>query len=132
MKILEVNAGPLTQFEVLDFLKSRGASSDPTRVIAPIAPSEFQVYDYLIQKAACNQTRESVKEFLKRCEKFDLAKAEKLNIIDIRPSSVVEIDPIIEECEKRMRSEVVHELVEMIAQVFPPVQMPDQEAAAEN
>ncbi|KAF5200380.1 RNA polymerase II, Rpb4, core protein [Thalictrum thalictroides] len=133
MKILQVNAGALTQFELLDFLKSRGASTDPkTRFIAPIAPSEFQVYDYLVQKAASNQTRESIKEFLKKCEKFDLAKAEKLNVIDIRPSSVVEIDPIIEDCEKRMGSDVVDELVDMVTQIFPPVQKPDQEAGVEN
>ncbi|XP_010261566.1 PREDICTED: DNA-directed RNA polymerase III subunit rpc9-like isoform X2 [Nelumbo nucifera] len=119
MKIVQANAGALTNFEVLDFLRSRGASTDPTRVIAPVAPSEFKVYDYLVQSAVCNQTRESINEFLKRCEKYDLANAEKLNIINIRPSSLVEIDPIIEECEKRMKSEDVEELVEMVVQVLP-------------
>ncbi|XP_022760181.1 uncharacterized protein LOC111306659 [Durio zibethinus] len=43
MKIKEANAGALTNFEVLDFLRSRGASKDLTRVIVPIAPSEFKV-----------------------------------------------------------------------------------------
>ncbi|KAI5649235.1 hypothetical protein M9H77_35240 [Catharanthus roseus] len=53
---LKANAGAPTNFEVLDFLRSRGAKN---------------------------------------------AKSEILNIINIRPSSVVEIDPIIEECETR-------------------------------
>ena len=39
----KANAGALTNFEVLDFLRSRGAAKDPTRVIAPIAASEFKV-----------------------------------------------------------------------------------------
>lgn len=43
---LEANAGALTNFEVLDFLKSKGASKDPTRVIAPVAPSEYKVRFY--------------------------------------------------------------------------------------
>ncbi|KAF8392326.1 hypothetical protein HHK36_022668 [Tetracentron sinense] len=134
MKIQEPNAGALTNFEVLEFLRSKGASKDPTRVIAPVAPSEFKVYDYLVQSAASNQTKQSIHEFLNRCEKYDLAKAEKLNILNIRPSSVVEIDPIIEECEKRMGSEVVEELVEMVIQVLPPPpgQVKPDEAADED
>ncbi|MBA0797605.1 hypothetical protein Gohar_008283, partial [Gossypium harknessii] len=90
----EANAGALTNFEVLDFLRSRGASKDPTRVIVPIAPSEFKVYDYLVESAACNQTKEHVKEFLERCKSYKLAKAEVLNIINLRPSALVEIDPV--------------------------------------
>lgn len=37
------NAGALTNFEVLDLLNSRGASRDTTRVIAPVARSEYKV-----------------------------------------------------------------------------------------
>uniref|UniRef100_A0A5B6YPA6 DNA-directed RNA polymerase III subunit RPC9 n=1 Tax=Davidia involucrata TaxID=16924 RepID=A0A5B6YPA6_DAVIN len=99
MKILKANDGMLTNFEVLDFLRSRGAAKDPTRVIAPIAASEWKVYDYLEQSVACNQTRETIKEFSEKCKKYNLATAEFINIINIRPSSVVEIDPIIEECD---------------------------------
>ncbi|XP_021905149.1 uncharacterized protein LOC110820081 isoform X4 [Carica papaya] len=80
MKILESYAGALTNFEVLNFLNSRGASRDPTRVIASIAQSEYK-------------TRECINEFLEKCKKYNLAKAEMLNIINLRPCSVVEIDP---------------------------------------
>uniref|UniRef100_A0A5B6YNU1 DNA-directed RNA polymerase III subunit RPC9 n=1 Tax=Davidia involucrata TaxID=16924 RepID=A0A5B6YNU1_DAVIN len=118
MKILKANCGALTNFEVLDFLRSRGAAKDPTRVIAPIAPSEWKVYDYLEQSVACNQTRESIKEFSEKCKKYKLATAEVINIINVRPSSVVEIDPIIEECDTRM-GEGVEDLVEMVMQVLP-------------
>ncbi|XWS53927.1 hypothetical protein CRYUN_Cryun10bG0042300 [Craigia yunnanensis] len=96
MKIKEANAGALTNFEVIDFLRSRGASKDPTRVIVPIAPSEFKVYDYLVKSATCNQTKEHINEFLERCKNYKLAKAEVLNIINLRPSALVEIDPTLE------------------------------------
>lgn len=91
---LKANGGALTNFEVLDFLRSRGAGKDPTRLIASVAPSEYKVYDYLEQTAACNQTRDIIHEFLEKCKSYDLAKAEILNIINIRPSSQVEIDPV--------------------------------------
>ncbi|RVW36378.1 hypothetical protein CK203_083830 [Vitis vinifera] len=85
----KANAGALTNFEVLDFLRSRGAAKDPTRV-----------YDYLVESAACNQTRESINELLEKCKKYDLAKAEILNIINIRPASPVEIDPALYQAMK--------------------------------
>ncbi|KAG7535250.1 RNA polymerase Rpb4/RPC9 core [Arabidopsis thaliana x Arabidopsis arenosa] len=91
MKIVKANAGALTNFEVLDFLNSRGASKDTTRVIAPIARSEYKVYDYLVETAASTQTRESVTKFADKCKDFKVAKAEILNIINLRPSSIVEL-----------------------------------------
>ncbi|XP_057475372.1 uncharacterized protein LOC130763476 [Actinidia eriantha] len=132
MKILKADAGALTNFEVLDFLRSRGAAKDPTRVIVSVAPSEFKVFDCLEQSIACNQTRESVTEFTGKCKKYKLTDAEILNIINIRPSSAVEIDPIIEQCEKRL-GESVEELVELVAEVFPaPAQTEPDEAAGDD
>ncbi|KAI3883888.1 hypothetical protein MKX03_017352 [Papaver bracteatum] len=125
MKVKKANAGALTNLEVLNFLRARGASTDPTRVIAPVSPSEYQVYDYLVETAACNQTQENINEFLNSCEKYKLAKAEKLNIINIRPATLVEIDPIIEECQDRLNEEQVEELVELIANLFPPPPKPE-------
>ena len=39
----QANAGVLTNFEVLDFLRAKGASKDPTRVLAKVAQSEYKV-----------------------------------------------------------------------------------------
>ncbi|CAN4115013.1 unnamed protein product [Withania somnifera] len=134
MKILEANAGGLTNFEVLDFLRSRGAGRDPTRVIVPIAPSEFKVYDYLEQTAAGNQTRQVIDEFLGKCKSIDLAKAEILNIINILPSSLVELYPIIEEYDTRFgeAAETMEEFVETMVQLLPPspTQMQSEEGTA--
>lgn len=120
MKILESNAGALTNFEVLNFLRSRGAGKDPTRLIASVAPSEYKVYDYLDRTAACNQTREIINECIEKCRKYDLAKAEMLNIINIRPLAESELDPIIEHCESRLGEESVSELLAVVTEVLPP------------
>ncbi|POO02092.1 RNA polymerase II, Rpb [Trema orientale] len=129
MKILEANVGPLTNFEVLNFLKSKGASKDPTRVLADVAPSEYKVvYDYLVETAACNQTPENINEFLEKSKKYDLAKAEVLNIINIRPTTPVEIYSMIEQCDDRF-GDTVEELVEIVAEVLPP---PPTEVASDE
>ncbi|KAJ4850391.1 hypothetical protein Tsubulata_012414 [Turnera subulata] len=113
------NAGALTNFEVLDFLVSRGASKDSSRVIAPIEPSEYQVYDYLVKTVSSDLTREHVHEFLDKCKKYDLAKADILNIINIRPSQCVHLFPIVEQCEERFGDEEMKALVKLIKQIFP-------------
>ncbi|XP_057752564.1 uncharacterized protein LOC130970483 [Arachis stenosperma] len=120
MKILEANNGALTNFEVLDFLRAKGASKDPTRVLAKVAQSEYKVYDYLIDTAARDQTRESINEFLESVKSHDLAKAEILNIINIRPTNIVEIFPIIECCDTRFSDEELTETVEIVKRTLPP------------
>ncbi|KAL3355525.1 hypothetical protein AABB24_019550 [Solanum stoloniferum] len=138
MKILKADAGALTNFEVLDFLRSRGAGRDPTRVIVPIAPSEFKVYDYLEQTAACNQTRQVIGELMGKCKSIKLEKCkcvilekckciklkhvETVNIINIRPSSLVELYPILREYDAHLGevAETMEELVENVVQLLPP------------
>ncbi|CAH8262541.1 unnamed protein product [Arabidopsis lyrata] len=120
MKIVKANAGALTNFEVLDFLNSRGASKDTTRVIAPIARSEYKVYDYLVETAASTQTRESVTKFADKCKDFKVAKAEILNIINLRPSSIVELLPIIETPDDReIDTDGILELVKDLLPLLP-------------
>ncbi|RZB99164.1 hypothetical protein D0Y65_021870, partial [Glycine soja] len=91
---LEGNAGALTNFEVLDFLRAKGASKDPTRVIAKVVQSEYKVYDYLVDTAASVQTRESINEFLTSVKQRDLAKAKVLNILNIGPAADFELYPV--------------------------------------
>lgn len=120
MKIEVANAGTLTNFEVLDFLRSRGASNDPMRdVRAAVSSTELKVFDYLVESVACNQTKEHINEFMEKCEKYNLAKAEILGIINLRPSLPVEAYMIIEECETRM-GDNVEELLEIVSEVLPP------------
>ncbi|KAL1543299.1 putative E3 ubiquitin-protein ligase RING1a [Salvia divinorum] len=119
MKIIETSAGALTNFELLDLLRSRGAGKDASRAIATVSQSEFKVFDYLEGTVACNQTREIIDNFVAECQKFDLTKAEILNIVNIRPRNEPELFPLVEECEQRMEDKT-EELVETITRILPP------------
>ncbi|BBG92373.1 RNA polymerase II, Rpb4, core protein [Prunus dulcis] len=107
MKIVQANSSVLTNFDVLKFLESRGASEDSARV-----------YGYLFGTPARGQTTEKINEFKEKCKKYDLAEAEVLNIINTRPSSIVGIYPLIENCDLRL-GDTVEELVELVVEVFP-------------
>ncbi|KAH1154757.1 hypothetical protein GYH30_050164 [Glycine max] len=91
---LEGNAGALTNFEVLHFLRAKGASKDPTRVNAKVAQFEYKVYDYLVDTAASIQTRESINELLTSVKQHDLAKTEVLNILNIGLAADFELYPV--------------------------------------
>ncbi|CAH8392931.1 unnamed protein product [Eruca vesicaria subsp. sativa] len=129
--IVKANAGTLTNFEVFDLLNSRGASNDTTRVIGPIAKSEYKVYDYLMETPACTQTLESVTNFSDQCKDFKLAKAEILNIINIRPSFTVQLAPILEEPSERGINKKKQEgILKLVEALLPP--SPIVEARGEN
>ncbi|KAL6902169.1 hypothetical protein ACP4OV_005045 [Aristida adscensionis] len=130
MKIVKANAGYLTNFEVLDFLRSRGAKTDPMGCLGAVSASECKVYEYLLKTPACNQTKESILEFAKRSESFKLAGADRLNVINWRPSSAADAYAMIEECGRRFsrdergeacnEDERVQELLEVVKEVLPP------------
>lgn len=50
--------------------------------------------DYLEETAASRQTRHIVNELFEKWNIYDLANAEILNTINIRPLSAAEIDPV--------------------------------------
>ncbi|QHO25235.1 uncharacterized protein [Arachis hypogaea] len=77
------------------YLSRRGGSLQAVRE----KYKQHKVYDYLIDTAARDQTRERTNEFLESVKSHDLAKAEILNIINIRPTNIVEI-PSLEELEE--------------------------------
>ncbi|KAK1287872.1 hypothetical protein QJS10_CPB19g00885 [Acorus calamus] len=123
--------GALTNFEVLDVLRSRGASSDPLAALGSVSLSECKVFDYLIQTPASVQTREDIDEFIKRCEKYRLLMAEKLHIANFRPTCPEEIEPFMDEGVKRQEPVDSEELAHMISEVLPHPE-PKKETATQN
>ncbi|KAL6194925.1 hypothetical protein ACLB2K_036000 [Fragaria x ananassa] len=113
MKILKTDVGALNNFEVLEFLKSKGASTNDIARLAKVKPSEYKVFDYVVNTPAGTHTRERVEEFKEKCRQYDLGNDKILNIINTRPASVVEIYAIVEDN--------ADELVELVAEVLPPL-----------
>lgn len=137
MKILEANAGPLTNFEVLEFLRSKDPEKDPTPTMFPNFSSEHKVFEYLDKSSCKYLTREVIDEFLEECKRFKISKAEKLNLINIMPKSVPELYPILESCDDRVKSEEDEFLLEIVATVkrvllAPPPPPPPKEEGIEE
>ena len=60
------------------------------------------------------QTKQSIESFLQATNEFNLKPSEKLQIINICPTTLVEIYLVIESIEERFSPEKVQELLEII------------------
>lgn len=132
MKVKEANAGLLCNFEVIDLLQSRGANQEDIASFGSIMPSECKVYDYLSQTPAGTQTRDALHKFIKQIDKFKLTKAECLQVVNMRPSSAVEIHLIVEDCEERMAADTVDHFLETVDMLPQPPEKPEEEMPQED
>ncbi len=84
------------------------------------------IYESLrfLEKTPCaNQTPETIENFLKKLEtlqdEFKLTKVEKLQLINHRPSSAVELQVLIEDSEERFDLDQMDRLLEFVLENLP-------------
>lgn len=132
MKVKEANAGLLSNFEVTDLLRLRGANQEDVASFGSITPSECKVYNYLSRTPAGTQTRDVLRKFIEQVDKYKLTKAERLQVINLRPSSAVEIHLIVEDCEERMAADAVDEFLGTVDALPQPPEKPEEDMQQEG
>merc|ERR1711892_47814 len=76
--------------------------------------------NHCMQELPCrSQTPDAIKDFLDQCRAYGLTKSEKLQLLNLRPKSLVEIHLLVEECEDRLTDEQSHSLLALIVDVLP-------------
>lgn len=123
MEVIDENAGMISNFEVLEVLKDikDGVSGHkkPGKNQTNLATILYSTLKYL-EKTPCNdQTRENIAEFTTAVEPFKLTQAEKLQLINQRPTTAVEIQLIVEESEERLTEDQIEELLDVIIKTLP-------------
>lgn len=93
----------ITNCEVHSFLKKQNEQKveRPRSVgfrLENLYTVEFECLEYLKETPAATQTTQSVAKFLKKLEKVELTRAEKLQIVNTRPRSIVDLYVVIEYC----------------------------------
>jgi len=82
---------------------------------------EFEVRNYLNQMPAGVQTTPQVTAALTALKKHPLTKAERLQMINLRPTSAVEMHLVVEECEERFTEEQLDNIIQTIERTLPPL-----------
>jgi len=84
-----------------------------------------QVLSYLSHSPTVNQTQEAIQAFLQRLHEFvgdtrNLSVVEVSQIIDLRPTTAVEMYRIIDDCEVRFNETQLEELISIVQECLPP------------
>lgn len=112
MKIIEENAGLLSNNEVLAVLKDREA--DQQAVVSRALPSEIEVYTALLERTPAVKSREELAQFIEALKPYALSKQELLHLINARPQTEVELYTGIDGLYDRFEHDQAAELLELV------------------
>ncbi|KAF1327657.1 Calcitonin gene-related peptide-receptor component protein, partial [Globisporangium splendens] len=125
MKVLMINEGALSDYEVFELMKERKDSR--LHKSANVAYAERNWMDHKVLKflsqthSKCSQLdAEKIKHFLREIEKaaIHLTPAEKLQFINHVPVELVDVHLIVEDCAGRFSETQIEELIQIVEQTL--------------
>jgi DNA-directed RNA polymerase subunit F len=122
MRVINTNAAQLSNLEVLELLQEP-IPGHLSKV------KEFQEYRTAIHTAkgflkqammpSSAQTTNQIQSFLEEIKSWPLTKMEKLTLVNTRPTNVVELMVVIEDCETRFSQEKLQAILDLLDQHLP-------------
>lgn len=123
MDVINENSALLSNYEVYklldDIQNGRNGQKKPNKYLTSLATITFETSKYLEKTACKDQSEEIVAKFLEAIKTFKLTKAEKLQLLNQRPTSAVEIQLIVEESEERLSEEQVQQILDIVNETLP-------------
>ncbi|KAI8801997.1 calcitonin gene-related peptide-receptor component protein, partial [Cladochytrium replicatum] len=122
MEVLDPQLALLSNWEVLAILKEEAESAKRDVLRTPgtqqkfqdLKTVEYEVISFLSKSPCAEQDRQSVSQLLAKLERFNLTKAEKLQIINLKPQSLIDLHLIVEEIESRLSDEYKEEILRAV------------------
>jgi len=118
MEVIDSTSANLSNYEVLQLLQNL-KDNDNRKQFGSLATIKYKTVKYLESSPCSPQSDEVIATFLKAVHKFNLTKAEKLVLLNLRPTTEVEIQLIVTESEERLTEEQIQELLQVIVETLP-------------
>ncbi|CAO3608274.1 unnamed protein product [Cunninghamella blakesleeana] len=126
MIIKNAKSALLSNYEVLSLLKEKHEYQREQQIDNPeleypehLRTIQFELTGYLDKTPVSTQTAEQIKTFLEVMSKYPITLGERLQLLNLRPKSEVEVYLIIEECEERFTETEITDLVDKIKASLP-------------
>lgn len=123
MEVVNESAALLSNYEVLTLLEDinegKNGHKKPNNQQQNLATVCYETLKYLEKTPCKQQSSEAIQQLCKRLEPFRLTKAEKLQLLNQRPTTAVEIQLLIEESEERLSEDQTEQLLGIIAECIP-------------
>ncbi|XP_074099616.1 CGRP receptor component [Cotesia typhae] len=114
MEVVEENVAHLSNYEVLALLNERQANKK-NKNHQPQATVFFSTIKYLNGTSCSTQTPEKIRNFMKAVQPFKLTKCEKLALLNLSPSTPLEMQLIVEASDDGRLSEAeIDSLLELV------------------
>jgi hypothetical protein len=140
MEIINKNSALLSNFEVYKLLKETkeiqdlkyNKSINQQNIDKHLPTVVYESLKYLEKTACINYSKEIIETFLKQSEKFKLTKVEKLQLLNQRPTTAVELQLLIENSEERFTIEQMDEILDFINNSLPGITKEEEEEQIEG
>jgi len=126
MEVVNENVAVLSNYEVLSLMKEVKGNSEVFAKVEGDTTTKndraticYEVMKYLEQTPCKYQDKETIERFMKAMAPFKLTKAEKLQILNLRPTGEIDIQLIVEESEERLTEEDVEKLLDAVQKTLP-------------
>lgn len=133
MEIKNENAALLSNYEVFGLLKELQLGEKGGKKMRKhqkhLATISYETVKYLEKTPCAQQNQEIVCDFLKAIQPFRLTKAEKLQLLNHRPTTAVEIQLLIEESEERLTEEEIEKLLVIVSTFLSGSNAPGEESS---
>ncbi|VDK18567.1 unnamed protein product [Anisakis simplex] len=123
MDVLDAQQTVLTNAETFQLINERRRQQSTVpkdQRVKALGTVIYETSSYLQTSPAAAQKTEDIENAIRALAPFKLTAAETLQVINLRPSTIIEIQLIVEECEERLTEEQMNQLVNVVNENLPP------------